>query len=531
MCVCVLHHEAVVPDAVRSIVEFATFPTSARAFPVRRMALAREPPRPRRNEMQADKTAASQVAFWSEFLAKPAFQRSESDVDRAVTLLRCFALFRNASEELLEVLTKSLALVEMAQGQRLETVQVVDSRFLRPAIDTVVLLDGRVQWAFPAPLRHTRVVGHVFSGGDAISGSRLFRAVLPFGSSFVCEQRATTALVLSEDAAQHIVNDADARELQSRMAFLRTLTVPLVTSWTDAEVADLARALVPLRLPSHAVVVREHEATDALYFVRTGKLKVVREIDFSGASSSPAAAAAVASGGGGGAPSSPGGGGGGGTSSAAATTGRHDHKQHPPNAKLLELATLCPGEYFGELGLISRDVDTPRATTLNKDAIMALARESLLPDARRMAAAAAASASSPDLITGATSHEAAAAAMVGGASTTHVTAAGNVLPVDASVVRTTVVGEKGEVALVTLPRQATVYAHTAVDLLMLPLEAFDRLFVRASGGTRAHATVALLKLREYALGYPTQAAIVQAFARQRDWAALRGRLAATGGSS
>lgn len=391
-----------------------------------------------------------QILFWRDFLSKPVFQRSESDTDHALGLLRHYSLLREASDEMLENLTKQLAIVEMTQGQRVDTVQVVDSRFVKPASDLIILLDGRMQWSFPAPARHARIIGNVYGSGDVLSGSKLLRNALPAGSSFICEQRGTTALVAGEEHTAAVVNESDRRELQSRLSFLRTLTVPLVTSWSNEEVTEVAKALLPLRLASHTVVIREHEPSDALYLVRSGKLKVVREVDFS----TPA----------------------------------------QPSAKLLELCTLCPGEYFGELGLLSRDVDAPRATTMSKADIQRLVREPLLPSTRG----------------GHGSKEVGSATAAG-------TGGSSMLPVDSSVVKT-MLDEDGNSVLITRPRQATVYCHTPVELLMLPVELFDELFVRAGCATRANATVALLKMREYALGYPTEAEVRSYFSKQKKWA-------------
>lgn len=417
-----------------------------------------------------DKSGPAQISFWKDLLSKPVFQRTEADIDRALLFLRTSnQVLRDCSDEVLETLTKHIALVEMSQGQKLETVQVHESRFLRPALDMMVVLDGRIQWSFPAPKRHTRVVGAVYTSGDIITGSKLFASVLPTGSSFVAEQRGTFALIVPEENIQNVVNDYDKKELQQRMAYLRTLTVPLVTSWTDPEVAELARSLIPLKLPSHTVVVREHEVSDALYFIRSGKLKVVREIDFS--------------------------------------AGNH------PNAKLLELATLCPGEYFGELGLLSRDVDAPKSATMTKAEIAALIKEPLLPSARTT--------SSFD----GTQNRTSTVLSV----TTTLTAGKNILPVDSSVVKTTT-NEIGEVILATRPRQATVYAHTLVDLLVLPVEKFDQLFVTASTASRSHATVALLKMREYTLGYPTQNDIKGYFMKQKKWSDFKGNILSKNGN-
>ena len=411
-----------------------------------------------------DRSGPAQISFWRDLLAKPVFQRTEADIDRALLFLRTNNILRECSDEALENLTKHIVLVEMTQGQKLETVQVQDSRFLRPAGDMLIVLDGRIQWSFPAQKRHTRVVGCVYSGGDTITGSKLFSSVLPSGSSFISEQRGTFALVFPEEHIQNIVNDQDKKELQQRMAYLRTLTVPLVTSWTDNEVADLAKNLIPLKLASHTVVVREHEASDGMYFIRSGKLKVVREIDFS--------------------------------------VGNH------PNAKLLELATLCPGEYFGELGLLSRDVDAPRATTLSKSEIQALVKEPLLPTTSSNRT------STTEFKRNNNNSNNALSTTT--TTTTSLTGSGNVLPVDSSVVKTTV-NESGEIILATKPRQATVYAHTFVELLVLPVDSFEDLLVRASSASRAHATVALLKMREYTLGYPTQNDIKCYFMKQKKW--------------
>lgn len=402
----------------------------------------------------------AQILFWRDFLSKPVFQRSENDTDHALSLLRNYGPLRDiGSDELLENLTKVLAVVEMTQGQRLDTVQVVDSRFVRPAHDLIIMLDGRVHWSFPAPARHARIIGSVYGAGDVLTGSRLVRNALPAGSSFVCEQRGTTALVVAEEHAATIVHENDKRELQNRLAFLRTLTVPLVTSWGPEEQAELAKALLPLRLASHAVVVREHEPSDALYFVRSGKLKVVREVDFSTAAQ--------------------------------------------PAAKLLELCTMCPGEYFGELGMLSRDVDAPRATTMNKEEIAALVEAPLLPSSRM--------------------EQHARAAELRGGSKAAGGASGHVLPVDSSVVKTAL-DDDGNPVLLTRPRQATVYCHTPVELLMLPVERFDDLFVRATSVSRSNATVALLKMREYALGYPTQAEVRSFFSKQKQWSDFKNNI-------
>eukprot|EP00758_Cryptobia_borreli_P010496 Tbor_TRINITY_DN5571_c1_g1::TRINITY_DN5571_c1_g1_i1::g.13574::m.13574 len=128
----------------------------------------------------------------------------------------------------------------------------------------------------------------------------------------------------------------EEQELQRRIRFLQhEMLVPIfgpawgpdsrnpnTTMTMHHHYRALAKAVFPVMLQTKEIAVRQGAFSSEFYFIVDGKLKVVREIDFS------------------------------------STTGGVSGQFTNPCIRLFDLATLNVGEYFGELGLIRHSVDT-----------------------------------------------------------------------------------------------------------------------------------------------------------------------------
>jgi CRP-like cAMP-binding protein len=173
------------------------------------------------------------------------------------------------------------------------------------------------------------------------------------------------------------------RELEERAEFLSS--IPVFHTWTKHYLTQLAQIMAPKSVPRNKVIIRQGDEPDGLYFIKHGECKVVMQLAFRrrkprvaprltsttrrrGAAAAAAAAddrsrsgsqsgrnsAATSVAGASRQPSFEGTGGAGGathTASAAATPAVSDEEDQPI-MKLLEVGTIGPREYFGELALI-----------------------------------------------------------------------------------------------------------------------------------------------------------------------------------
>lgn len=242
----------------------------------------------------------------------------------------------------------------------------------------------------------------------------------------------------------------DGRRLQQRMHFFRQLTVPILAAWSEDEIEQLARAVFPQSYLSRAISVREGEQSDALYFLVHGKLRVVREIEFT----------AVAKG--------------------------------EPCAKLLEVATLTPGEYYGELGLLRANIDAEKKTRFRLaklDAGQSLIGDSDDDDSDR------------EDVTDATPDD---------------SLAGTTRSALMTSMQTSVASLSSSIALGAsepLRRRATIFAHTPAEVFVLTRDRFHALF--RQGGS------ALARMREYAKGYPSAQEVRGQFLKQQKWSQFK----------
>ena len=231
--------------------------------------------------------------------------------------------------------------------------------------------------------------------GDTF-GAPLTIQALPAGSAYVATTQVEILCITPRIYKERLIHlDAEATAMR-------------------VELTRLARTVYPLTYQSKELVVREGEPGDSLFFILKGKLKVVREIDF--------------------------------TQVAGV-----------PSVKLLELATLVEGEYFGELSFLRMNVDSNRKSKLPKVG------------------------HDVDFLAGEDDTD------------EHETKQLNPL-------------------LSPLPRQATVYAHTPCTLLVLPRDAFVEQITDSS----------LVRMREYAKGYPTQSDIRAHFTKKQRWEGFKG---------
>ena len=314
-----------------------------------------------------------------------------------------------------------------------------------------VVVFGTVMLRVPQPQGISQTV---VDKGEPI-GTSLVAKALPPKSQYVTTE-PVELLTFSADSIREHLARLEEIEVQQRKSFFQNLTVPILATWQEEQFEQLARSVYPIRLLSRELVIREGTEASAAYFISTGKLKVVREIDFSHVS--------VGTGGNGGS---------------------------APSVKLLELATLAEGEFFGELALLRHQVDSTKKVKLSKLTsemnFGAKKDNSVPPPPPPPFGKLGTRALSKTLVVGSSSDES-----------------------DDEDFRTL----RPEKPSIT--RQATVYAHTPSTLYVLPRLQFMALMTGS----------ALVRLREYAKGYPSQQEIRNHFSKQQKWEDFKTQLVA-----
>jgi CRP-like cAMP-binding protein len=317
--------------------------------------------------------------------------------------------------------------------------------------EILVVVFGCVMLRVPQPQGISQTI---VEKGEAI-GTSIVSNALPAGSQYVTTE-ATELLCFSSDSIEEHLEKLEEIELQQRKSFFQNLTVPILATWNEEQFDRLARCVYPIRVLSRELVVREGTEASAAYFISSGKLKVVREIDFS-------------------------------------------HTSGVPSVKLLELATLAEGEFFGELALLRHRVDSTKKIKLNKltNEISFGAKK----DTKAFVLPPPPAFGGQQL--GATPGRAAQpqkAFNAGDSSSDSDDEDFKTLRADKA----------------PLLRQATVYAHTPSTLYVLLREQFISIMTGS----------ALVRLREYAKGYPSQQEIRNHFSKQQKWEDFKNQLVA-----
>lgn len=477
----------------------------------------------------------------AEDLKKPVYLRTELEVSRILTLISRLKYFQNLTFQERFALTKVATFKTAASGEILLTARgnprlrevesSLSSRSPRsagspkmsprgPQSSSQFSANSSVNLVSPSTrpdqfsvivfgtvgLRIETINGRVQSvlgKGDPI-GNPLMEEALQPGSQYVALE-PIELLCFTMQQFDELLAQVDVAELKSRIQFFKTLVVPVLLPWGDAQYERLARSVYPLRLQSKELVVKEGNPSDGVYFILSGKLKVVREVDFSHGTLGGNGISSGGSGGGFGSAqfgATSGSAALGGTSSSALAAGS---STYVPLVKLLELATLNEGEFFGELAMIRYHVDDNRKTNLAK-----------------MLAANGGSLSALDL-TNVSKKQHSSSSGPGAARKTTAgmpSPRGGVMP-STSLDEDSDADSDEEAKELSedrppLPRQATVYAHTPATVLVLPRLCFIDLF---SGS-------ALVRVREYAKGYPSQQEIKAHFSRQQKWETFKSELVA-----
>jgi len=160
------------------------------------------------------------------------------------------------------------------------------------------------------------------SPGDAI-GNTLAMDALPPGS-FYLTLSETHLLAFPWASYEKFLPNFDENEILNRTAYLRErVVVPVFSPFAEARFRWFARCCYSIQLQSKEIAVREGDLSDCVFFILSGKMKVIREIDFSPAGGEL------------------GGGGGGGTCSPfLPPTSNGLASSSPAHLKLLDLATF-----------------------------------------------------------------------------------------------------------------------------------------------------------------------------------------------
>lgn len=353
-------------------------------------------------------------ALVAQHLKKHSFNRTELESSRILTLLSRLKPLQALSYEQRLALTK---LMKFSVAKENDVLFNINDRVpVAPGVydgqEFTIVVHGCVKHTFQTVNgRVTReLYAHDYFGVPSVTAS------IPSTSSYVAIEPTELVSFSMEHFHKHLAF-LDEDEITQRVHFFKNvLVVPILASWSDDQFEALARSVYPMRYQSRSVSVREGDKADSVFFIVQGKMKVVREVDFSAAHGEPC-------------------------------------------AKMLELATLTPGEYYGELALLRFNVDEhrrPKKRELKQNS------ENLLLDDD-----------------------------VDEESEFDVKALNKTLQ--------------------PIPRQATVYAHTPSEVLVLPRDRFIDL-VQGS---------ALVRVQEYAKGYPSQAEVRAHYLRQQKWSGFK----------
>eukprot|EP00756_Hemistasia_phaeocysticola_P060372 Hpha_TRINITY_DN3989_c0_g1::TRINITY_DN3989_c0_g1_i1::g.18075::m.18075 len=428
---------------------------------------------------------------------KSASERSDLETSRLLTLISRFKIFSTLSFDTRLNICRALSFERVAQkGAELISAQELQS--YQGAWRLV--LSGSVEMRVSSGQGRAR---HEVLRGEAI-GDQLTLKSLPAGSSYVTKEPCDF-LCLRHDDYDRLLGHMEERELDARVQFLSEgLVVPIFASWGAYQLRELAQKAYPRRYASRSVVVREREEGQDLYFIRVGECRVVREVEFC----------------------------------EQASQGIPSRKA----VKLLELALLMQGEYFGELALLGLNVDhnaRHRAEAVSKRAkpgSSQFASSSKRSGTSSRKAISPSNRPAPSPMRNPLGRGAGRASLsmrqgterMGGGGTTPKQGDERVqLPgalgadSDADSDNTDELPspdadahEAGRGHQTGGLRQATVFSHTPLELLVLPAQAARELI---TGNP-------LQRMIQYAKGYPTAPEIRSQFMAQHDWATFKQNL-------
>lgn len=186
-------------------------------------------------------------------------------------------------------------------------------------------------------------------------GHELWLRNIPENAKCITTEPCTVVVLDLRDPELHFVlNRANESLLEEQKRYLRdTLKVKIFASWEEAEFEECAKCLLPLRTESFQIVVEEDEVSDALYFLKEGQLTVTRLVKpqlqkrkLKHLPSSVTVSSLYM-------PHSP-------TLLQGRAPRLFRHLQHTtllPSEHVMQVASLQPGEFFGELGLLAHNPD------------------------------------------------------------------------------------------------------------------------------------------------------------------------------
>lgn len=175
-------------------------------------------------------------------------------------------------------------------------------------------------------------------------GNELWTEALPVGSKYLSTEPCTLVVLQPGDQKlNRVLARVDKMRLEEQKRFLRDqLKVKIFESWQEAEFERCAKCFVPLRVESFQIVMEEGERSDCLYFLKEGQLTVTRLVRPHPKKKSRSKHA----------PQHP--------QHQSAMDNLVRHVRDPtlaPTEHVMQVASLNPGEFFGELGLLAHDPD------------------------------------------------------------------------------------------------------------------------------------------------------------------------------
>lgn len=262
-----------------------------------------------------------------------------------------------AGEKKSRIQNHSLALTSQGKQNNYSTVTALSS-YLAPS-DVVspvfILARGKMLLEMPT-INGTQY--YPFLPLDAF-GHELWTSNLPDEAKCITTEACTVVVLDHADKHLHSILDrANKLLLEEQKRFLRDeLQVKIFESWDEVEFEECAKCLLPLRVESFQIVIEEEEVSDALYFLKEGQLTVTRIVkpqlqkkkfkpflpppgSFSQLQplGAPLSASLLAN--------------------RDQCPFRHlHHATLLPNEHVMQVASLQPGEFFGELGLLAHDPD------------------------------------------------------------------------------------------------------------------------------------------------------------------------------
>ena len=275
-------------------------------------------------------------------LALPPKERREEDLERIVEYLGTCSFFTKLSSEIRFAVAREVTFKTAEKG-----ITVISSAGMGTT-SLYVIMRGSVSMQSSDGAGNGKVLS-ILDQGESFGEVSEVRSLPPHCS--VIPLQETDLVVIPRQTYQKYLQFLVEKESEERVVFLRELIVQVFRSCSHEELHLVATNLHSRSVQANKVILRQGDEGDTLYFLASGECRVLQNVTFS--------------------PDTP-----------------------QERQKILEVATLTVGEYFGELAVLD---STPRAVSivsntpvrlycLNRVDFYNCCKDSVIEDFRRYAA-------------------------------------------------------------------------------------------------------------------------------------------------